>query len=102
MKIKRHSTKLHVFLIVVVLFILCNEIYRYLEVSRLREHGCRYAAMGRRATIPSTSASRRVREFLNFYHCEDGVERTSIYRIDRFIRPWEYGRPPGAEANARP
>lgn len=89
MKIKTRNVNFRVFLILLSLFALCNEIYRHVEVSRLRERGCQYVGMGRKTTNTGINPSRKVRQFVNLYECNDGVELTSIYRNDRFVRPWE-------------
>ena len=88
-RIKTHRVNLKILFAMLTFFVVCNEIYRYFEVSRLKHHGCSYAGIERKSVGSGINAKRRVREFFYLYHCDDGVERTSIYNIERFVRPWE-------------
>lgn len=79
----------------IMLLLLCasNEVYRYREVKRLNEFDCRYTSMRQKGKRISLDPSRVLKEYVHVYECKDGVERTSIYRNDLFIRPWEGNRP---------
>ena len=92
-KPKRSRIRIKAVWVFFAIFIPVNEVYRYIEVQRLTEFDCVYAGYMKPVTASgetvSIIAKDALDEFQNVYTCSDGVQRTSIYRNDRFVRPWE-------------
>ena len=89
MNLKANIKKSKLALILLISLAVCNEAYRFWEIRRLQEYNCQYTGMERKGEKVGLNPSRNTREYVYTYECNDGIERNSIYKNNKFKRPWE-------------
>lgn len=70
-------------------FLLVNEVYRFLEISRLNDSNCTFAGVQHGDRDMNLTPSRVLHSKQYVYRCSDGTKKFSRYRTDMYVRPWE-------------
>ena len=83
------TRKKKLILIFIVISLTSNELYRYLEVKRLKRNQCKCVKLYKQKKSISNNPSSSISEFTYLYQCKDGSKTNSIYNIEQYIRPWE-------------
>ncbi len=69
--------------------VVTNEAYRFIEVRSLNSEECVYRQTRMLGADVSITPSTRAKSAIHVYLCGDGSTRKSVYRNDRYVRPWE-------------